>query len=84
MDFVFEFIFELVLEGVFGLTIQNPKLKTRLKTTSFLLFTGAIVAVVICLAFLSANVLVGITGLVLAVLFLYVAVDGHKRGWKQD
>lgn len=74
----------MVLEGIFGLTIKNPKLKTRLKTVIFLLVTGVIVAVVIWLAFHSANVLVGITGLVLAVLFLYVAVDGHKRGWKQD
>jgi len=74
----------LVLEGIFGLTIKNPKLKTRLKTVIFLLVTGVIVAVVIWLAFHSANGLVGITGLALSALFICAAVEGHKRDWKQE
>ena len=32
MDFLFELLFEVVLEGVFHLTIGNPKVKNWIKT----------------------------------------------------
>ncbi len=84
MDAVFEFIFTMILEGIFGLTINNPKWKTRIKTVLFLLFSGAVVALIFWLAAVSASVLVGIVGLVLAALFIYAAVEGHKQNWKQE
>ena len=84
MDFVYEFVFELVLGGIFGLTIKNPKIKTRIKTGIFLLLAGAVVSLVLWLASLSASTLVGIVGLALATLFIYTAAEGHKRDWKQE
>lgn len=84
MDAVFEFVFTMILEGIFGLTIKNPKLKTRIKTVIFLLFAGAVVTLILWLAAVSASVLVGIVGLAIAALFLYTAAEGHKRDWKQE
>ena len=84
MDAVLEFIFTMIPEGIFGLTIKNPKLKTRMKTGIFLLFAGAVVALILWLAAVSASVLVGIVGLALAALFIYTAVEGHRRDWMQE
>ena len=84
MDAVFEFIFTIVLEGIFGLTIKNPKLKTQIKTVLFLLFVGAVVALILWLAIISASIFVGIVGLTLAVFFIYTAAEGHKSDWKQE
>ena len=90
MDFICELIFEIVLEGFFGLTVENPKAKTWTKTVCFLLlaegFAGAMVwlSVEACLeGNVSGGIVVGIIA-AWAVGSLVGAVYGHKRNWKQD
>ena len=91
MDFICELIFEIVLEGFFGLTVENPKAKTWTKTVCFLLlaegFAGAMVwlSVEACLeGNVSGGIVVGIIAAAWAVGSLVGAVYGHKRNWKQD
>lgn len=43
MGFLCEFIFELILEGIFGVTIKNPRVKTWVKTMVYLLLAEGVV-----------------------------------------
>ena len=91
MEFLCELIFELLLEGVFGLTVRNPKVKTWVKTVFMLLFTQTVAGLIgwfSVQAYLNGNTSGGIGGCVIAaglgIGFLVVVVYGHKREWKQD
>ena len=91
MDFLCEFIFELILEGIFGVTIKNPRVKTWVKTMVYLLLAEGVV-VLLGIAAVSmcrdGNTSGGIGCMVIAVLlgigFLIGGIYGHKRNWKQD
>ncbi len=91
MDFVFELIFEIVLEGIFGLTIHNPKAKAWVKTLVFVLITQLLAGFFAFLALsippqdgnISCNLICGAAALALSVGFLIMAVYGHRRDWKQ-
>ena len=90
MEFICELIFEIILEGIFGLTIENPKAKTWTKTAYFLLVAEGFAGVVVWLSvktYLDGNVSGGIGGGIIAVAWavgtLIGAVYGHKRDWKQ-
>ena len=91
MDFLCEFIFELILEGIFGVTVKNPSVKTWVKTTVYLLLAEG-VTVLLGIAAVSmcrdGNTSGGIGCMVIAVLlgigFLIGGIYGHKRNWKQD
>lgn len=92
MDLIFEFVFELILEGIFGLTIKNPKIRTRVKTTIFVVMTQLLAAFLGFLALTipsqdgstSGNLLCGIAAIMLSAAFLLTAVHGHRNDWKQD
>jgi fucose permease len=91
MDFLMEFIFEVVLEGIFELTVKNPKVKLWVRTAVFLLI-AELFPVVIGIAAVSmyrnGNTSGGIVGIIictaLAIGFLIGGIYGHKRNWKQD
>ena len=91
MDFFLEAFFELVIEGLFGLTIHNPKVKTWVKTLFFVVLTQALAA---CFAYVavvipvengdnSGNIICGIIAAALSVGFLAAAIHGHRTDWKQ-
>ena len=90
MDFLFELIFEIILEGVFGATIRNPNVKTWFKTTVYLLLAEG-VAVLLGIASVSmyrggntsGGIGCGIISALLAIGFLIAGIYGHKRSWKQ-
>ena len=91
MDFLMEFIFTAVLEGIFGWTVKNPKVKTWVKTLVFLLLAEGVALAIGILSFLSfknGNTSGGIGCMIIAaglgIGFLFGAIDGHKRNWKQD
>ena len=91
MDILIEFVFTAVLEGIFGLTVKNPKVKTWVKTLVFLLLAEGVALAIGILSFLSfknGNTSGGIGCMVIAVLlgigFLIGGIYGHKRDWKQD
>lgn len=84
MDFVFEFILQSILEGIFGLTIKNPKVRTRVKTLVFLLMSGAVAAFLLWISVQSGSIVAIVVVLALSLSFLAMAVDGHKRDWKQE
>ena len=91
MDFICELIFEIILEGFFGLTVKNPKAKTWFKTVVFLLFAEAIAGLFIWMSVstyqsgnISGGIGCGIVCAILAIGFLAAAIYGHKRDWKQD
>ena len=91
MDFICELIFEIVLEGVFGLTVKNPKVKTWTKTALFLLLSELIAAYLLYsgVAVLhrdntEGGIVVIVMATMLAIGFVAGAIYGHKRDWKQS
>ena len=90
MDFIFELIFELVLEGIFGLTIHNPKVKTWVKTLVFLVISELLPALLLWISFSvpadepGGDLVVRIISVALAIGFLIAAIYGHRRDWKQE
>ena len=90
MGFLCEFIFELILEGIFGVTIKNPRVKTWVKTMVYLLLAEGVV-VLLGIAAVSmcrdGNKSGGIVCMVIAALlgigFLIGGIYGHKRKWEQ-
>lgn len=91
MEFLCELIFEIILEGVFGLTVKNPKVKTWVKTAFFVLFSEMVAGLIGWFsyqAYKNGNNSGGVGGVIIAVVlgigFLAGAVYGHKRDWKQD
>ena len=90
MDFVGELIFEIILEGLFGLTVKNPKVKTWTKTAIFLLFSELIAAGLLFCGVKAlykdntdGGIVVIVMSAVLAIGFIAGAIYGHKRDWKQ-
>lgn len=90
MEFVLEFLFELIVEGIFSLTVENPKVKTWIKTAVFLIFSEAVAGFVLWLSFAvpveagPVGVMVcRVIGIGLGAGFLIAAIHGHKRDWKQ-
>lgn len=91
MEFICELIFEIILEGFFGLTVENPKAKTWTKTVIFLLFAEGMSAFLIWIGtktYLDGNTSGGVVCIIISVAmaigFLIGAIYGHKRNWKQD
>ena len=91
MDLIGQFIFELILEGIFGVTVKNPKVKTWVKTIVYLVFAEAMAGFIAWMsvsAYLSGNtsggIVCGVIALGLAIGFLIGGIYGHKRDWKQD
>lgn len=87
MDFIFEFVLEVILEGVFVLTIKNPKVKTWVKTMVFLLISEAMAAFFLWISFAGPQEegawVVRIIAIGLGLGFLIAAVHGHRIDWKQ-
>ena len=91
MEFLFEVILEGILEGVLGLTMENPKLKTWVKTAIFVVVSQAVAGFIWFLALnvpaekgdLSGNYVCGAMALALSVGFLLGAIHGHRQQWKQ-
>ena len=91
MEFIGELIIELILEGVFGVTVKNPKVKTWVKTFVFLMFAEAVAGLLAWISvstYLSGNIsggiVCGIIAIGLGIGFLIGGIYGHKRNWKQD
>ena len=90
MEFVYELIFEIILEGIFGLTVKNPKVKTWTKTLFFLLFSQLIAVFILYSGFSAlqrgntdGGIAIVVMGVALIVGFAAGAIYGHKRDWKQ-
>lgn len=91
MEFLCELIFEIILEGIFGLTVRNPKVKTWAKTLFMVLFSETVAGLIgwsSYQAYKNGNVSGGIGGVIIAIVlgtgFLILSIYGHKRDWKQD
>lgn len=87
MDFIAELICEVILEGIFAVTVENPRVKTWIKTTVFLvfsqLFTGLFIWMTVD-AWRDQNngwIIVGIIAAIWAIGTIIGAVRGHKRNW---
>lgn len=89
LDFICELILEIILEGVFAVTVENPKVKTRIKTAVFVVVSQLFT---LLLVWITANawstnrdgaVICSILALVWAIAMVIAAVHGHKRDWKQ-
>lgn len=84
MDFIFEIVFELILEGIFGLTIHNPYVKTWAKTMFFLLFSQAVAGFCLWIGIKVGSSFLCIVSAALAAVFLIAAIHGHRNDWKQE
>ena len=85
MEFFFEILFEAILEGIFGLTVKNPKAKNWIKTAVFLLISEAVAGLFLWLSFVGdvdGILVVRLIAIALGIGFLAMAIDGHKRNWK--
>ena len=90
MDFIAEFIFEVVLEGIFAVTVENPEVKTRVKTAVFLLitqfFTGLLTWITVD-AWRQNNdgwIVTCIFAILWGIGMLIAAIYGHKKGWPNN
>ena len=87
MDFIFEFVLEVILEGVFAMTIKNPKVKTWVKTMVFLLISEAMAAVFLWISYAAPQEggawVVRIIAIGLGLGFLVAAIHGHRTDWKK-
>lgn len=91
MEFIFELIFEIILEGFFGVTVHNPKLKTWIKTVIFLVVAEIIPALMLVSGIsailrddVGSGVFIIALGAALTAGFVAGAVYGHRRDWKQE
>ena len=90
MDFLMEFIFTAILEGILGVTVKNPKVKIWVRTIIWLLIAEAIPVVIGVSAvsrYRSGDTSFGIAAMILSVVliigFLIGGIYGHKRKWEQ-
>ena len=89
MDFLFEFLFEFLLEGIFEITVNNPKVKTWVKTLVFLLLSESLAGFFLWLSFHApaaepgGDLVVRFIAVALGIGFLAGAIHGHRRDWKQ-
>lgn len=90
MDFIVEFLFEVIVEGIFDVTVHNPKVKTWVKTLVFLVFSEALAGFFLWLSFRApaaepgGDIVCRIIAIALGIGFLAGAIHGHRRDWKQD
>lgn len=90
MEFIAEFFCEVILEGLFAVTVENPKVKTWVKTTVFLIVSQLLTAIIIAVAldarqYSPTGALIG--GIIAAawgIGMLIAAICGHKKGWPQE
>ena len=81
----------MILECLFGITIENPKVKTWIKTALYLLLAEGM-TVLLGIASVSmyrggntsGGIGCGIISALLAIGFLIGGIYGHKRNWKHD
>lgn len=89
MEIIGEFIFEIVLEGIFGLTVENPKVKTWVKTVAFLVISQLFTAAMAWLTYQAWKtnndgwIVVAIIAVAWCIGTLISSIYGHKRNWVQ-
>ena len=90
MDFVMELIFEIILEGVFGVTVHNQRIKLWVRTAIFI-FISQIFTVLFAIGAASLLRKGDKTGYVLAAIaaiwgigMLIAAIHGHRKGWPKN
>lgn len=90
MEFIAEIVFEVILEGVFSVTVDNPKVKKWVKTLIFSLMVHAITAL---LAWGAVSLLrkQDSNGYILAGLaaawgvgMLIGTICAHRKGWPNN
>ena len=89
MEFLAELIIEVLLEGVFGLTIDSPKATNWIKTAVFLLISQALTVLFAWLTWTawqggnSGATVIGIITLLWMAGTVFGAICKHRAGWKQ-
>ena len=90
MEFLFELFFEVILQGVFGVTVNNPKLKLWIRTAFFFAFTQiitvlfAIGAGSLCSSGDGAWYVIAAIAAVWGIGMLIAAIYGHRKGWPKN
>lgn len=90
MDFLMELVFEIILEGVFHLTVKNQRIKLWVRTGFFIVFTQ-ILTVLFAIGAVSLYssgdrywyVLAGLAA-VWGIGMLIAAIYGHRKGWPKN
>ena len=90
MDFLLELLFEVILEGIFGLTVKNPRVKTWIKTLVFLLISEAFAGFFLWLSYHApaaepgGDIVCRVVAIALGVGFFVAAIYSHRRNWEKD
>ena len=90
MDILMELIFEIILEGVFHLTVKNQKIKLWVRTGFFIVFTQVLTVIfaIVAASLLQDGDKHGYIILVIAAAWgigmLIAAIYGHKKGWPKN
>ncbi len=89
MEFLCEIIFEVILEGIFGVTVENPKAKTWVKTGTVIfmdLLVLGLFAFIAGVGFQGKNWLAFSVGVILflgwAVFSARTTRKRHKENWE--
>lgn len=90
MDFLMELIFEIILEGIFHLTVSNQRIKLWVRTGFFIVFSQ-IFTVLFAIGAASLRSSGDGTWYVMAVIaaawgigMLIAAIYGHRKGWPKN
>lgn len=90
MEFLMELIFEILLEGVFHLTVKNQRIKLWVRTAFFLVF-AQILTVLLAIGAVSLYssgdgawyVMAGLAA-AWGIGMLIGMIHGHKKGWPKN
>lgn len=90
MEFLMELFFEILLEGVFHLTVKNQKIKLWVRTGFFIVFTQ-ILTVLFAIGAVSLYssgdgawyVMAGLAA-AWGIGLLIAAIYGHRKGWPKN
>ena len=90
MEFLMELIFEILLEGVFHLTVKNQRIQMWVRTGFFIVFTQiftALFAIGAVSLYSPENgawcVMAGLAA-VWGIGMLIAAIYGHRKGWPKN
>ena len=90
MEFIAEIIFEVIVEGIFSVTFDNPKVKTWVKTLIFSLMVHTITALLVwgAVALFREKdsawyVLAGLAA-VWGIGMLIGTICAHRKGWPNN
>lgn len=90
MDFIAEFICEVILEGLFELTVNNPRIKLWIRTVIFVIFTQTLTVLfsIGAVSLYSSGegywYIMAVIAAIWGIGMLIGTILCHKKGWPEN